>query len=516
MKVVRSLALSIFVAVTVICGISVLISCSLDFPPIFLARGYWYEVHGLNSFEERQLLLSHTWPHNTLQEASRNFLDWKERSAEWWRNNLINPQDPNWEGRHRLHDSLKNGTLWYDEDLENAFLSRLEAHQFPERCTDNHWIAHRTHDSGLLSCAHIITPVLMMGILKGDGYTVVPISRPPGKTGLPTFDGCGEGKDKHIGCFFNLTSCRVEDDPYRAEVMNNQSARGVKGATWDSLWHDNTTQPGGMTILRSFMFRYDAQSHNDAWRRPKLRLWNQLKKEGRAGVHNRSDRAIDKLRDSQVDFALHGMMSAWMMRQTSDRVKKIANKIMSRYQDEMERPLWMPPVLALHVRQTDKKWEDPYFQQHKKYRSVDDYFEQMKSMEEQFNFRWESIFIISDSGSAIQSLAQALNNVTGLPDSLNGQEGKRFIMYDWTYDNALIERLGGHTKIPSDMKHSAQEHFLATLYIIHKIADYAIVQYSSNVGRFLSEIIGGKHRLASPDPVGPNAFSVDVFWVHNR
>lgn len=397
----------------------------------------------------------------------------------------------------------------------------------------------------------------MMGLMKGDGYTVVPISRPPGKTGLPTFDGCGEDKDKHIGCFFNLTSCRVEEDPYRTEVMNNQTARGYKGATWDSLWHDNTTRPGGMTILRSFMFRYDAQSHNDAWRRPKLRLWNELRKEGGAGVHNRSERAVDKLRDSQIDFALHGMMSAWMMRQTSDRVKKIANKIMSRYQDEMERPLWMPPVLALHVRQTDKKvssvpdrsltmpalsnhfragsfpvdpirsscvnfagpclqWEDPYFQQHKKYRSVVDYVDQMKSMEEQFNFRWESIFIISDSGSAIQSLAQALNNVTGLPDSMNGQEGKRFLMYDWTYDNALIERLGGHTNIPPEMKHSAQEHFLATLYIIHKIADYAIVQYSSNVGRFLSEIIGGRHRLASPDHVGPNAFSVDVFWVHNR
>ncbi|KAL3676681.1 hypothetical protein R1sor_026629 [Riccia sorocarpa] len=384
---------------------------------------------------------------------------------------------------------------------------------FPIQCRDSHWVAHQTYNSGLLSATHLIMPVLLMGVFKGDGYTVIPVARPPGAVPAKTFAGCGEPKDMHIGCFFNLTNCRLEADPVRLEILQTRNST-TEGAEWDSLWY-RTTAPGGMTLLTGFVSTYPQPAYDDVWTAPKLRFWKEVQEHGKTGVHVGSDGAVQEPLDSQIDFALHGMLSAWMMRQTTDRVKKIAEDIMSRYSDDNGRPLWTPPVLAIHIRQTDKKEEDPYFREHDEYRSVDEYIERMKSFEDQFDFRWESLFIMSDSGSALQSLAVAINDVTGCPDSMNGQPGKRFIMYDWNFDNSMIERRGGHENIPPNMKRSAQEHFLATLYITSKIADYAMVSYSSNVGRFMSEIISGRHRLATPNSLGPIALSLDYPWVHN-
>ncbi|KAG6545017.1 hypothetical protein Mapa_013709 [Marchantia paleacea] len=315
--------------------------------------------------------------------------------------------------------------------------------------------------------------------------------------------------DKHVGCFFNVTSCTRDDDPVRKEQIVRKSL-GFRGASWDSLLKTQITGQGGMTILRDFLYRNEKAK--DPWRAPKTRLWNELLAHGSAGVHNRTSKlALSALRDGQVDFAMMSMVSAWMMSRTSVSVKKIAHHIMAKYADSNGRPLWRPPVIAMHIRQTDKMMEDPYFRAHGKYRGVRDYIDLMKTMETKHTFEWQSVFIISDSGTAIDSFARVLNGV-GMgraPDSMNGRDGKRFVMYDWSWDDKLIERTGGHLKIPPAMKFAAQEHFLATLYIIHKIADYAYVSYSSNVGRFVGELVGARHRLAMELPLGPNAYSWD-------
>ncbi|KAL3676682.1 hypothetical protein R1sor_026630 [Riccia sorocarpa] len=475
-------------AVLVFCSFLILLCYSLDLSPTILAQTYW-TVRAFNGFET----INSTFPNpRELRQSSSldpepkpdsRIVDWKEWADEWWKDSSVNPGDRNWEGRQRLHDFLKK---W------NPL----------------------AHNSGLLSATHLIMPILLMGVFKGDGYTVIPVARPRGAEPGKTFDGCGEPKDMHIGCFFNLTNCRPDADPVRLKILQSRNET-TQGAHWDSLWTDTTTAPGGMTLLTGFVSKFPRPAYNDVWKAPKLQLWKEVQEHGKIGVHVGTDGAVQEPLDSQIDFALHGMLSAWMMRQTTDRVKKIAEDIMSRYSDDNGRPLWTPPVLAIHIRQTDKKAEDPYFMKHHRYRSVDEYIERMKSFEDQFDFRWESLLIMSDSGSALQSLAVAINNVTGSPDSMNGQAGKRFIMYDWNFDNSMIESRGGHENIPPNMKRSAQEHFLATLYITSKIADYAVVSYSSNVGRFMSEIISGRQRLATSNSLGPIALSLDYSWAHN-
>lgn len=47
-----------------------------------------------------------------------------------------------------MHKSLKNGSLWWDEDFETHFLSELERSQFPTDCKKRHVFSHRSHNAG--------------------------------------------------------------------------------------------------------------------------------------------------------------------------------------------------------------------------------------------------------------------------------------------------------------------------------------------------------------------------------
>ncbi|KAL3679105.1 hypothetical protein R1sor_022061 [Riccia sorocarpa] len=453
-------------------------------------------------------------------EETVDSTDWRKYPLDWWKNEKLSSKDPNWSGRQRMHDELKHGNLWYDDSLEEYFIGKLTEHQFPSNCSRNHWIAYQPMNSGLLSCVHVIMPVLMLEMLKGDGYTVIPVGYFDYKDQNPTYFGCGELKDRNLGCFFNLTSCKIEDDPVRFEAFIRKStSEDPLGESWDDLLYSDKL-PGGVTILRSWTPVWPRPMNPDVRiernsTKPKVLFWNEVRKHGSVGVYGMGDEAVEEIWEDQIEFALTGMLSSWMMKQTSTRVRKIADDIMAKYSDPTGTPLWKAPVLTLHVRQTDKAWEDPYFLKYQTYRNITDHVTEMESLETKYGFKWPSIFLISDSGSALQSLAEILNGVTGLPDSANGEEGKRFIMYDWTDDKDLIERTGGHNWIPEDMKLSAQEHFLATLYIIERISDYAIVSYSSNVGRFISELIGNRLRVSCADRVGPSALSIDDFWTHD-
>lgn len=157
--------------------------------------------------------------------------------------------------------------------------------------------------------------------------------------------------------------------------------------------------------------------------------------------------------------------------------------------------------------------EDPYYREHRDYRPTKDYALHMKQLEKEYGMEWPSIFVISDSGTALESLARILNgsDSTTLPQ----EKFSRFVMYDWTTDDRLVEKSRGHLKVPKAKKYDMHTHFLATLYIVQTIADHAIVTYSSNVGRFVSEIMAAKHRLASADRQGPLVTSLDDIWFWN-
>ncbi|KAL3697017.1 hypothetical protein R1sor_011093 [Riccia sorocarpa] len=216
----------------------------IDFRPVLRGHHLHWRVH-----EAKQ---GYTHPALSREEEVVETVystDWRRYPLEWWENENLRSKDPNWSGRQRMHKELKYGNLWYDESLEQYFIHKLNEHQFPSNCSRNHWIAYQPMHSGLLSCVHVFTPLLMAEMIKGEGYTVIPVGyfNETVETN-PTYFGCGELKEWHLGCFFNLTSCRIEDDSTRySAVVEKSTSQDPLGASWDDFIYGDKS-PGGVTI----------------------------------------------------------------------------------------------------------------------------------------------------------------------------------------------------------------------------------------------------------------------------
>ncbi|KAG6550042.1 hypothetical protein Mapa_008556 [Marchantia paleacea] len=464
-------------------------------------------------------------------DLEKRWNTWTTRAAEWRSNPQIQSVDPNWPGRERMHNSLKNGSLWWDEDFETHFLSELEQSQFPTDCKKRHVFAHRSHNAGLLSNVHVFIVPLLIGMLRG--FTVLDTTR-NGEN--PTYYGCPL-EARNLGCHFNFTSCSIE------EFYGNETTyKSANYVTWDYavIQDEDSFPPRNVTLVEPFRkgragVCIDPIMYEDALSYYKVKFWHKLKKKGSGmvGIYGEKDRCTNsRIEPSRLDFLMISMLSGWMLSKTSERVKTIADNIMARYSDESGRPFWRPPVLGIHVRQTDKAREDPFWNKNKKYRDVSDFADKMREMEKEHGFRWPSLFLISDSGTAIESLASVINGGTGneslstagletvssstFPSQNSSNEStssrKRLIMYDWHSDTHLLDNYGAHNRVPEGLKRESQEHFIATLYIFSRICDYSIVTYSSNVGRFLGEITASQHRLVNPGAMGPVTMSLDNGW----
>ncbi|CAM6095961.1 unnamed protein product [Calypogeia fissa] len=473
-----------------------------------------------------------------------NWSTWTTMAADWEiRHGFQDEEDEkNWAGRQKMRQLRSEGSLWWDEPAEQYFKSKLETSQFPTNCSEAHWIAHYDYVAGLLSSLHMFLLPLFLAMVRG--HPVVPISEPKHH---PAFDGCGPNlADRNMLCYFNITKCNPVEDPARLWQILDGPKHDKQRTSWEEVLmeEDDFFAPRGFTVVQTWkrpvwetqvcVGSSSFSTFVEAYTYHKLSLWNSMRRHGKVGVvtgsasntrrGSRTARkcSVQEQQDSQdlklrrVDMVMVSLMSSWMLNQMPNYVKLVADEIMSRYVDEFGRPLWKPPVLAIHIRQTDKSVEDPYFIEHGVYRPIEDYEVHMKQMEEDYGFQWPSIFLISDSGTARESFVKLLNGndsaVAPAPAPQLQQDGKRYFMYDWIEDDHLQEKFKDHTKVPKALKYDMQVHFLATLYILEKIADHAIVTYSSNVGRFIGEIMAAKHRLAFADRQGPLVTSLDHPW----
>ncbi|CAM6115769.1 unnamed protein product [Calypogeia fissa] len=429
--------------------------------------------------------------------------------------------DQNSVGLQKLRTHRAVGSLWWDERAEQYFMSKLEASQFPADCSHAHWIAHYEWGSGLLSDVHIFLLPLFFAMVRG--HTLVPISEP---FFHHAFNGCGP-KLSHLNmqCFFNVTNCNPAEDTSRLSHIL-EMRKEMERTTWEEVLMEEVDyfSPGGVTVIRTWkMPAWGTEvcvassvfsSYVEAFNYNKLTLWDEMGHHGKVGIvtagsTSKCPQNEQDLRARRVDLVLTSLMSSWMLNRMPSSVKLVADKIMSRYTDTSGQPLWKSPVLAIHIRQTDKLGEDPYFSEHGVYRPVEDYAIHMKQLEKKYGFQFPSIFLISDSGTALESMMSILN---GNESAAPPQHG-RYVMHDWTADDHLVEKFNNHANVSKGLKHDMQTHFLATLYIVQKIADHAIVTHSSNVGRFIAEIMAAKHRLAFVDREGPLVTSLDNAWV---
>lgn len=169
---------------------------------------------------------------------------------------------------------------------------------------------------------------------------------------------------------------------------------------------------------------------------------------------------------------LYSILSKWTMRPVK-RIQHLAHQLMAEFPDVRG------PVLGLHVRQTDKTREDPFYVANGRYRTADELFQGLSNVQTP---RWQSAFLMSDSQAF-------LNEVLDNPGSLHLGPGVS-ILYNRLLNRSVMET-GGHNLVLGRDATEQMDHFVAGLYVLSKITDFAIATFSSNVGRAIVELPPG-------------------------
>jgi hypothetical protein len=176
-----------------------------------------------------------------------------------------------------------------------------------------------------------------------------------------------------------------------------------------------------------------------------------------------------------------------------ERIEHLANRIVAQFPDVRG------PVLGLQVRQTDKTKEDPFFVANGRYRNADELSQGL----EKWGPRWKSVFLMSDSQLFLE---QILEN----PASLHlGPDVN--ILYNRLLNRSVMEG-GGHNLVAGRDATEQTDHFVAALYVMTKLADFAVATFSSNVGRGILELLAAERRMTQVEQLGPLADGVDQSW----
>lgn len=221
-------------------------------------------------------------------------------------------------------------------------------------------------------------------------------------------------------------------------------------------------------------------------------LFERLRGSGSIQIHGQESHA-------HKEFMLYSVLSKWTMRPVK-RVQHLANRLAAEFPDVRG------PVLGLHVRQTDKTREDPFYVANGRYRTADELFQGVEQLSDALNPRWKSAFLMSDSQAF-------LDEVVTNPGSLHlGPDVE--ILYNRLLNRSVMET-GGHNLVRGREATEQTDHFVAGLYVMSKLADYAIATFSSNVGRAIVELLAAERRVTQVDRVGPLADGVDQDWATN-
>ncbi|KAL2622390.1 hypothetical protein R1flu_002595 [Riccia fluitans] len=201
--------------------------------------------------------------------------------------------------------------------------------------------------------------------------------------------------------------CMITSPGHLCDGMRMQ--RGI--STVSSTFRLEQLTPGGVTVIiahRDLGWRKGILTFVDANVAGKVNLVQGMRDHGSVGVVNYSGGG--SYESSRIDMTLFSVLSSWILSKTSDRVKSIADKIMSRYSDEKGRPGWTPPVLTVFTvdSRIRKREEDPFWIANGRNRNASEYLQPMRELEE-YGFEWSTVFLMSDSGTLLNDISAEIN-----------------------------------------------------------------------------------------------------------
>eukprot|EP00958_Prasinococcus_capsulatus_P013879 scaffold1439_cov404-Prasinococcus_capsulatus_cf.AAC.52 len=208
------------------------------------------------------------------------------------------------------------------------------------------------------------------------------------------------------------------------------------------------------------------------------RWWSRAVRERTVWIEGKEDASEATWR--QVDYMIHSLLMKWIFVPKPPLVAKAQHLVP---------PTIKHPMAVIHIRQTDKREEDKYWIQHHELRPLEHYYERLGAYEKAHDFKWGTIFVLSDSHHVVKisakEIAEQFPHADVLTDTpITALEQKHI---------DAKRRKGryhlGHTALGGEEKKQHYEDFISVLFAVSSQADYLVGSFSSNVARVIAEML---------------------------
>ena len=178
------------------------------------------------------------------------------------------------------------------------------------------------------------------------------------------------------------------------------------------------------------------------------------------------------------------------------RAVKMADEILASQQYEL-------PMLAIHIRRTDKTDEDPYYAAYHEFLPTKYFFKIARQLEERTGITFKSVFIMTDTPGLVPEIKKsglAKKEMKGNPTILHNnwfEEQKKVKGAAWMHQFTR-----GYKAVSKDVKRQYQFSFLAEVFAAARHSLYVLGSGSSGVGQIIAQ------NIAARTGVDPNEFGI--------
>eukprot|EP00898_Chlorokybus_atmophyticus_P002413 jgi/Chlat1/3172/Chrsp22S03406 len=365
---------------------------------------------------------------------------------------------------------VPDNALQWTADAQNIVADAFHLQQYPSDCTAVKWLVVRPWRGGLMSNMHYWLRLLLAGY--HTGRTVVMWPDPEQKR---TFEGCVPADFR---CYIpDLTGCELSQHPDREKQLGDttshiQTVRRMPVHKFLQQLSRLNDYPTVHIVDPTFPIPHLAFPD---------RLWELLK--AAKAVYMDSEADFDRVHELDRLFMLYSILTQRLF-VPHTRILRLAKRLLAQFEGHLEPS---KTVAGIHIRQTDKAWEDKYWRIHKAYRQNTEFVNVLLALERQQSVEWNTVLLMSDSETAIA-------DITSHPEEHNLREDVALV-YNTLLNRTELEAAGGHLSVGAGQKQWFNDNFLAMLWVFVHSAEHAVVTYSSNIGRFIAEYLAASERV---------------------
>eukprot|EP00937_MAST-01D_sp_MAST-1D-sp2_P004734 g4734.t1 len=348
--------------------------------------------------------------------------------------------------------------LWDAEKALGFFKKEVwQKYQFPASCDIGNVLLVRAFNWGLLSVVRDFQDLLMAGMYYRRTVVLdLPTYETLASTPELAFLGCTR---PYLECFYApFSSCT-----YNATVRDKGLTGGEKGTAVSK--HGARRWPFTAWVIPN------TGKFFPEW------IWTGLIERGLVRLHvggkvrKASPTMFEGLRDDLVASMKTSMLRSLLAAtafQPLPLTEKMAGEMLASQQ-----PFELPMV-AIHVRRTDKAGEDPFYRRAGKFLPTKYFFKVARVLEDAEDITFKSVFVLTDTPALFKQLVEsgeAGREMRGKPKLLHSnwfekQRANNGVAHTYAY-----QFQNGHTGVPATVKHTYQLNFLAEVAAAARHAD---------------------------------------------